>query len=159
MTRLRVIVTGLAFLAAMPLHAQHAIDSARYAAIERIPRGMFVRVAIRDSVYTGRLVGHTRTDLVMRRNNETFALPQANFRSLAYSKGRATKKGAIAGAIVVAIPGVVLGMFANSFFCESECGEKAFAGAMLGGLAGAGTGAVIGAGIGSMFVGWKQAWP
>ena len=160
MTMRHAIIVALAMTTAAPLGAQRAIDSARSAAIERIPRGMFVRVEIRDSVYTGKLVGHTRTDLVIRRHNETFAVPQTYLRSLSYSKGRATKKGAIIGGVTLGVPGALLGAIANSFMCSSSnCDALAWQGAAMGALAGAGTGAVIGAGIGSMFVGWKQAWP
>ena len=150
----------VAILAFMPLASATAQVPVRPGARVRVT-GRFCQPVYSNCVlgrperHVGTFVAWKSDSLVMKSKGDILASPQDSVTRLEVSLSRKSKAGggALIGAAVLGIPGVIAGLMISEicigFGCTQQSLENRLGLAVLLGAVGAGTGALIGAVIGS----------
>jgi hypothetical protein len=114
--------------------------------------GQHVRLHVRGGQrLEGQFAVHVLAPPAVRLRAADTLLPLETVDSL-WVRGRATKTGAIVGAVVVGVPSAVFWWTACSIIVESECTSWGLVAGLT--AASAGVGALVGAGIGTAFPRW-----
>jgi len=138
-----IILAGPGFV---PGAAAQALPVER--ALGQVGAGQRLKVEVAGSVWVGRYQRFEGGELFLARDSIVERLALERISGL-WVRGRATKTGAIIGAIAGVGFGAFLGMIVASV-CEYDCPDRPAAmavGGLLGGASGVGMGAIIGAAI------------
>jgi len=138
-----LLVVGPASLA-----AQATVDSVA----RDLPAGRYVRLHVRGAQrLEGRLSDSIAASAAFRLSGAATPIPFETVDSL-WVRDRATKTGAIVGAVVVGVPAAIFWVEVCALITESDCTAwGAVAGLTVGT---AGVGALLGAGVGTAFPWW-----
>ena len=138
-----------------------AQDTARVTAVRTISLGQYVRADIvRLGRVEGRFVTATERTVTLTRQGVRTEVPLLDLERL-WVRQRATGRGALVGAGIGVLVGIVGGLAISSVACEpvdgGDCSAAEVA-VVTGLLSGAG-GGVIGAGVGSLIPVWRLRFP
>jgi hypothetical protein len=153
---------GLAFLtlAAVPAVAD-AQDTARVAAVRTLTLGQYVRADVaRLGRMEGQFVTATETTVTLTSRGVTAEVPLLDLERI-WVRQRATGRGALIGAGLGVLVGVVGGLIISSIACEPVDGGDCTAAevAAVTGLLGGAGGGLLGAGVGFVIPVWRLRFP
>jgi hypothetical protein len=153
---------GLALLTLAAVHPYaDAQDTARVAAVRTIRLGQYVRADVaRLGRVEGQFVTATATTVTLTSHGVTAEVPLLELERL-WVRQRATGRGALIGAGLGVLVGIVGGLIISSVACEPVDGGDCTAAevAALTGLLGGAGGGFIGAGVGFVIPVWRLRFP